>query len=40
MRFKKTIAAMAVVLAVSSPVHAGVPVVDGVNLPLTPFWRT
>ncbi|MGL6088852.1 MAG: P-type conjugative transfer protein TrbJ [Ralstonia mannitolilytica] len=33
MRFKKTIAAMAVVLAVSSPVHAGVPVVDGVNLP-------
>jgi type IV secretion system protein TrbJ len=33
MRFKKTISAMAVVLAVSSPVHAGVPVVDGVNLP-------
>ena len=33
MRLKKTISAMAVVLAVSSPVHAGVPVVDGVNLP-------
>lgn len=31
MRFKKTIAAMAVVLAVSSPVHAGIPVIDTSN---------
>lgn len=32
MRFKKTISALAVVLAVSSPVHAGIPVIDGTNL--------
>jgi P-type conjugative transfer protein TrbJ len=32
MRFKKTISTMAVVLAVSSPVHAGIPVIDGANL--------
>lgn len=33
MRFKKVISAVAVALAVSSPTYAGVPVVDGINLP-------